>query len=217
MSKRVTCVAAVLLFNLLTPAPAAAQFWDIIRWFNDMSGPQMWGVTGDIPIVCDYEGPKAEKAVGFRCSQFAPIGEDRLGDRRSWSTSARLGVFANTKAFGNDENLDGAVTAFVLGAGHSHPLLREGSAIQIDGLAAVDFVRFTGPQVDAFWVPTVNVGAAFRYGGTDKQSAWKNGLRVSIRYQQFFDTFGGERFGAPGAFESSKEGIWQFALGWIIF
>jgi hypothetical protein len=215
MSTRFICAAAVLLLNLLTPAPAAAQFWDVIRWFNDMSGPQMLGFTVEVPVACGFD--EGNRSTLFECTQFALVKEVPSGVPRRWTVGLRTGYLANTKLFGDDESVDRSVNAIVLGAGTTTALLRGRPAIQIDALGAVDFVRFGGPSVDDFWVPTLNVGAAFRYGGNRHRSPLVNGLRASIRYQKFFDTFDGTKFNAPGTFESEREGIWQFTVGWILF
>ena len=215
MSKKVTCLAAVLLLHLSTPAPAAAQFWDVIRWFNDMSGPQMFGFSGELPVVCGYE--RGEAAAFFDCTQFQLEKDLPIGAPRRFTVSGRLGYLFNTKQFGEAEDVDRGVSALIVGAGASQALLPGRPAVQIDGVAALDFVRFTGPNVDDFWVPTANIGAAFRYGGARHRSPLVNGFRASIRFQKFFDTFGGEQFGAPGSFLSEREGIWQFTIGWILF
>ena len=44
MTTWLTRTTIALLLMSVTPATASAQFWDFMKWLNDMSGPQMIGV-----------------------------------------------------------------------------------------------------------------------------------------------------------------------------
>jgi hypothetical protein len=218
MSKWIMTVSAAVLINALTPATASAQFWDVIRWINDMSGPRMWGVSLDLPVVCRHEGDDTAKTFA-ECTQF--VADDRglpSGARRSFVAGGRVGYFANTKAFGPQNNVNRVVTGWQVGVGATAPtplVIRDTARVDVTG--SIDFFKFGGVGVpEDFWVPTISAGVVLRYSGQSR-SPLLNGPRVFLRYQQFLDTFGGEKFGAPGAFESDKEGIFQFGIGWTIF
>jgi hypothetical protein len=218
MSKWSISLGAAVLLNILTPTAAAAQFWDVIRWINDMSGPRMWGVSLDLPVVCNHEGEEGARTL-FDCTQF--IVDDRglaSGARRTWVAGGRVGYFSNTKAFGEENEENRVVSGWQVGVGVTAPTpLLIADAVRLDVSASADFFKFGGVGVpEDFWVPTITGGIVFRYGGNNR-SALFNGPRFFLRYQQFFDTFGGDRFGAPGTFESEKEGIFQFGIGWTIF
>lgn len=196
----------------LTPRPASAQFWDFIKWLNDMSGPQMAGVVLDVPLVSGYED---ERRIFLQGTQF--LDNDQ---QRQWAIGSRVGYFLNTKPFGSGGSAQFSVTpvrAFQIGASFTTATGLTLKKVAVDATGSVDEFRFLGKTVDDFWVPTITGGAALRYVGRRGAPAWKNGWRVSIRYQQFLKTFDGSKFGAPGSFRSSKEGIWQFGVGWILF
>ena len=218
MTKWFTSLTVAVLLNMLAPAPAAAQFWDVIRWINDMSGPRMWGVSLDLPVVCSHEGEDAKRTF-LKCTQF--IADARglpSGARRSWVVGGRAGYFSNTKAFGEDNAVNRVVSGWQVGVGATAPtplIIAEKARFDVNG--SIDFFKFGGAGVpEDFWIPTISAGIVLRYSGQSR-SPLLNGPRVFVRYQQFFDTFNGDKFGAPGTFDSSREGIFQFGIGWTIF
>jgi hypothetical protein len=201
-------IAVVLLG--LTPRPAAAQFWDLIAWLNDMSGPQMIGAVFEQPLLCHYEEGTLTGPVG--CAPLRLVTRDQgKGDAafRDLTFGFRLGRLTNTKTIGNQRAGDISAVIF------SPPFtaVRWSPKRTLDVSAALEFVRFQGPQVEDFWATTAHVAArikplAFKYPDRNIGQL----LGVGLRYQQFFENFGGERFGAPGSFVSNKEAIYQLTV-----
>lgn len=205
MTKWTMSAAVACLLTIATPAPAAAQFWDVIRWLNDMSGPQMFGTVLDVPIVAGYQSSEPRL--------FLDATEGRADDRRRWVLSGRAGYFANTTTLGEQEEVNRLITGLILGAG----VTVKSTIPRLYYTGAADFFKFGGAGVpDDFWVPTLSAGLVVRPFDENGVEALRQ-LRLSLRYQLFLDTFEGDRFGAPGTFRSETEGVWQIGVGWVLF
>ena len=205
MSKLLMSVAGAILINLLVPVPAAAQFWSVVRWLNDMSGPQMTGSVLDVPVIAGYQEQREDPQI------FLNALDERSGARRKWVASARVGYFLNTQALGGEAEVNRLISGLLLGAGATYTV-----ASKVDVTGSFDMFRFGGQGVaDDFWSPTVTAGIAVR--PFDETDMLFRPLRLSLSYQKFLDSFSGDRFGAPGTFESRREGIWLLGVGWTLF
>ena len=190
---------AVMLVGL-TPLPAAAQFWELIKWLDDMSGPQMWGYVFEIPAWCRYDSGEHKFVI---CPPFDGTA------RRQGSVALRVGQFFNDQELGNETFVRDIDMQLWGVAGRWSPATNPA----LDVVGGFDMVKFSGPTVTDFWVPTADVGLVVRPVGLWRPlQASSHAVSVSWRYKFFFKEFGGDRFGAPGTFTSDHEGISQFSV-----
>lgn len=235
-------LAAVLVG--VAPTPAWAQFWDVVKFLNDMSGPQMIGWVYEAALICGYAPPGGRaESVGtspfLQCLPYrslepnVEVRSSKIGvARRRWTLVARGGRFVNEKHFGENEDVDvPGVSMNLFGVGYArsyYPVLREWTPkIELGG--SFDMVHFRGPTVTNFWVPTidgivtVHPFAADTSRGSDPPSAttrsrFGDAVGISLRVKQFLESFDASRFGVPAeVFRSDTEAIYQLQLSFDFY
>lgn len=199
-SRRVL-VAALLV--AATPLPAAAQFWEVVRWLNDMSGPQMHGTVYEASALCLYE-ENARRVFPF-CAPYVLDPYSKREVRRIWSFGVRVGRLANFKELANEREVRD-INMFVYGPAvrWSPPRMKA-----VDLAAAYERSRWFGDSVpDSFTVDSVHGAFVVRPITLVRPDSRRGEfLGLALSYQKFFDTFDGARFAAPGTFVSENEVI----------
>ena len=207
--RKSVAIAAVLVG--LSPAPALAQWWDFLKWLNDMSGQQMVGVAFDLPVRCTYNDGTTTRSF-FDCENFVGDRNQREA-RRNLTFGIRAGVLYNKKDFSTTENLP-IISQVLVGpsvtwAPSQVPLL--------DLTAALQFGPFIGDGIDHKWSTVLDFGPVIKpfaaLKGDRGVDRFGRSLRVGFRYAQFLNSFDGADFLAPGGFVADKEGVWTITVG----
>lgn len=107
---------------------------------------------------------------------------------------------------------DKIVDVFSFGPTVTIPLLANHTRLRgfFDLGWAVEAHRFSGPQVDDFWIPSIDLFAL-----TAKPFRNRPGLeaiKLRVRWKQFLGTFDSAQFGALAGFDENNERVWSAAL-----
>jgi hypothetical protein len=216
---RRTMIALMLVG--LAPAPASAQFIDIMDWIERLSGPRFRGVSFDFPLRCFYEteeGPKIQRTPLGCVPDLGTAAAPRprklvVGVRFDRSGSGEDGGYRG------DNNLvyppgvsdeDKVLVQYSIG-----PSLTLVVNKWLDVMWTVQLNRFTGPRVDDF-----NVGSFDPVGIVVKPVAlftsdpkWGSFVKGSVRAKQYLGNITGEQLGALPGFESRSESVLIYGIG----
>jgi hypothetical protein len=202
------CVAA--------PSPAFAQFWEIVKWINEMSGPKMEGSVFEMPVLCYYRSDDTKVDPIRRILVCPPIpARTGVGARegalsRNVTFGVRGGRLNNVKRLRDEQSIRD-VSAWVV----SPPFANVRYSIDaLDIAGALDLVRFQGADVQAFWVPTTHASVTlkpFAIHASDR--SWGRVLSVGFAYTQLFARFDSTRFGPGWNFQSNREALFSVVVG----
>jgi hypothetical protein len=149
----------------------------------------------------DYWNNTRRFMVGFRAG-YAGSGEDY-----SWFRG-KNGLAYAPSATSDDKIVD----VYSFGPTFTLPLFS--SSPRFRGLFdlgwAVEANRFTGPSVDDFWIPSIDLFALTAKPFQGK--AVLDAIKVRLRWRQFLGTFDSAQFGAAPGFEEKNERVWSLTL-----
>jgi hypothetical protein len=209
---RVTLISGLCV---VAPTPAFAQFWEIVKWINEMSGPKMQGSVFEMPVLCYYESDDTSVRETRRILICPPIPTNEAGVRqtalhRRTSFGVRAGLLNNFKVLDGEQSVRD-VSAWILSPPFANVRL---SFDAVDIAAALDFVRFQGADVQAFWVPTTHASLTVKpLVFLDDTSKWRRLVSVGVGYTQLYAKFDSTRFGPGWNFESNYEPLFSFVIG----
>jgi len=217
-------VLAVLLVAASAES-ASAQFFDIIDWLGQLSGPGFWGHSADIPFVCVRQDGEVQP---LDCIPLDAENRRLQAADRKVVIGLRVGTYGSGKTGGYYRNRNGLsyphgvsdsdmdINLVVVGpfvSWHVRPWL--------DIVAAVEFNRFSGPLIkeidEPFWANSIQPSIVWKPAAHRSDSRRARAFSVVLGFKQYLETLEPQKFGAESGFESGKEGVWRLAarVDWL--